>query len=189
MIGARGQAPQSLGTCTLHLHGWQVLLAAAGDGSARSCPQGAASVITISEGPRARQVPTARPARFPRVEAQLGETGDVLVRCQDAPTALLIPDDGAPARPITPDGRTATIVVSPAAHLFACSPSLLDALRPAEILALPRLLRTAPDPAALLQRWVTAATRHGTGGAAAALAQHVGVRTAESLTAQGLTAV
>lgn len=189
MIPACGQAPHPIGARALRLPGWQVLLAAAGDGSARSCLRDAASVIAISEGRRTRRVATARPARFPLVEAQLGEAGDVLVRWQDAPAVLLIPGDGAPARPLTQDGGTATIVVGPGGRLFACSPSLLDALKPAEILALPRLLRTAPDPAALLHRWVTAATRHGIGGAAAALAQHVGVQAAESPTAEFLTAV
>jgi hypothetical protein len=189
MIPTCGRAPQPLGARALSLPGWQVLLAAAGDGSARSCLRDAVSVIAISEGRRAGRLPTARPARFPLVEAHLGEAGDVLVRWQDAPAVLLIPGDGAPARPLTPDGGTATVVVGPGGRLFACSPSLLDALEPAEILALPRLLRTAPDPAALLQRWVTATTLHGTGGAAAALAQHVGVHAAESPLPERFTTV
>lgn len=151
----------------LRVPGWDVCLAAVGDASARLLHRVRPATIRMSEGGRMGSAPSIPFVRHPLVEARLSADGTVRVRCHQAPPALLIHLGVEPVRPLT-EGDA---ILAPNSLLFACSPSLLDALEPAEVVAAPTLLWLSPDPASLLRRWTLAAERQGLDGAAAMVAR------------------
>jgi hypothetical protein len=151
--------------------GWQVVLAAHGEASARPSAPGSPPGILVGEGPRTDHPPPAGRGRQSQTEVLLGHRGDVVVRSVAAPPVLLLNAWGDVVRPVAGLCGLAAVRVETDGLLFVCTPSLLEALDPAELIAAPRLLWAAPAPAVLLDRWLCAADRHGVAGAAAAVAR------------------
>jgi hypothetical protein len=99
----------------------------------------------------------------------LDPTGRVLVQCVQAPPVLWFDGSGA-VTPLAAAYGTTTVGVRPGDTLLACSPSLLDVLDPAELLAAPHLTCRRDGAAETLARWVGIARDAGIDGAAVAAA-------------------
>jgi len=162
--------------------GWSVALAAHGTAGVRPVP-GLRAGIVITEAPREDPSPVPdgpepaadRLVTGSRTEVRLCPDGEAVVRSVAAPPVLVIPATGGEVRPVDGVCGPVTVPVAAGGLLFVCSPGLLEALAPAELIAAPRLLRrSAGAPAVLLDRWLAAAERRGVAGAAVAVARFDG---------------
>lgn len=161
---------RSIAVRGIQTHGWDIRLAAAGAASAEVLG-GQPIRVALTEGDGAGRPDRSGPAMPARTRLTLAPDGALRVRCDAAPPVLLVPACAEPVHTLLGGCDRVAVTVEPGGVLFACTPSVLDALEPAELLAAPRLLRRCPDPATLLRRWLETVERRGGPGASAAIAR------------------
>jgi hypothetical protein len=150
-------------------HCWHLHAAVSGSASAVPVPREAGIDVLLTEGDHLHSSTTGTNGPWTRL--CLGSHGTVTAQTHAAPPALLLNTAGD-AVPLAPGNGTQTANIAPGGLVLACSPSILQALDPSELRAIPRLLHAAPDLSTLLARWILAAGRTDATGAGAIIARY-----------------
>jgi hypothetical protein len=190
MIFKTGSGPRRTTQAShVRLPAWQVDLAASGLGRARTTTGSGSgqTTITLREQTQGRLLTVTPSGRSPLTEMLLGPDGIVRIRSCDAPPVLLIGDGAETRYPLVGKACETGVAVPEGSLLFACSPSLLDAMEPLEVLAAPRLLWLSKRPSFLLRRWISAADIRGPGGAVALVRRTTSVPAVEGRSAKPRT--